>query len=114
MFADFAFRGLTHLGKCVMPMNLRAHASELASALHIAHAISPETGNQLNEIIFERHFGLLVTSVFGSVLESGDLADECHLLTPSTLYIVFLILCTFLEYSMACRQFVLPLFAVHA
>ena len=49
MFADFAFRGLTHLSKCVMPMNLRAHASELASALHIAYGISPETADQLNE-----------------------------------------------------------------
>ncbi|KDO30185.1 hypothetical protein SPRG_22144 [Saprolegnia parasitica CBS 223.65] len=119
MFADFAFRGLTHLGKCVMPMNLRAHASELASALHIAHGITPETANQLNENmpLFERLFGLLSTNVFGSVLESEDevdLADEYHLLTPSTLHMVFPILRTFLEYSMACRQFVLPLFAVHA
>ena len=63
MFADFAFRGLTHLSKCVMPTNLRAHASELASALQIAHGISPETVDQLNESIFERLFGLLSTNI---------------------------------------------------
>ncbi|OQR93727.1 translational activator GCN1 [Thraustotheca clavata] len=121
MFSSFALRALQHLGRCVMPANLRAHASEIATGLHLSHAIENdlESPSRLNDNLplFERIFSALSTNVFGSVLDSEDevdLEEEYHLLTPSTLHIVFPILRTFLRYSMACRQFVLPLFAVHA
>ncbi|OQR88225.1 translational activator GCN1 [Achlya hypogyna] len=121
LFADFAFRALQHLGRCVMPAHLRAHAAELAAALQIAQsvAVEPESAALLieNRALFERLFALLSTTVFGSVLESEDevdLADEYHLLSPSTLHMVFPVLRVFLLHSTACRQLVRPLFAVHA
>ncbi|RHY34936.1 hypothetical protein DYB32_000549 [Aphanomyces invadans] len=121
LLSELAQSSLRSICRCVVPTHVRVFSNQLAKALEIAYLVHgrPDDLKTLtaSKDLFERLIKALVNAVFGYEMDSEtdfDLDGEYTLLPPSTLHLVFPILSVFLEKTTLFKQFVLPLFSVHA
>ncbi|RHZ01524.1 hypothetical protein DYB31_000087 [Aphanomyces astaci] len=125
LLSTFAQSSLRSICRCVVPTHLRVYSNQLAKGLEIAFVATHGPSDQAKATLaasndlFERLFKALVNAVFGYEMDSEtdfELDGEYNLLPPSTFHLVYPILAVFLDTSSTSRfkQFILPLFSVHA